>query len=234
MRTSSCAIALGILLVAVTGCRGGQNGLMDAGTPVAPGVDYLGSWAVNDSENQLFNIVIRGDRTVLSNWSKGQRGAQGEQGAWRRTGSRLVISYQDGWTDVLMPSRYGVARQSFRPGTPLDSTPSSFGSAVRVEPDRARFCGVFERVDVEANEYLSLLSSGLAYRSGSSDPDGTSGSDTDVGTWRITEDSASVSWSRGGGEIIEWQRGVYVSKTNSGVAGLLRPRDGLAFGSGRP
>ena len=217
-------------LVVVVGCRGSQP---DAGAPRSPatqGVDFLGSWAVNDTENQLFNLIVRADRTVLSNWSKGMRGARGERGSWRRTGNRLVISFEDGWTDVLMPSRYGVARQSFRPGTPLDSTPASFGSAVRVTPAEARFCGVFEGDGKEGSRYLSLLSSGLAYQTLAAPEDTSDNVGSEMGTWRLKNGSVDLAWSNGERETVEWQRGVYVSTSNDRPPHLLRPADGLAFG----
>ena len=105
-----------LLCVGLASCQSGQDAIPGPMESMTQGMDYLGTWALNDTENQLFNIVVRPDRTVVSNWSKGSRGAEGERGAWKRTGHRLIISYKDGWTDILSPSRYGISRQSYSPG----------------------------------------------------------------------------------------------------------------------
>lgn len=226
------------LMVLTISCQPSRKPIPDKLAPVADGIDYMGTWAINDTQNQLFNIVVRPDRTVVSNWSKGTRGAWGERGTWKRSGSRMVIKYGDGWTDVLMPSRYGVdgvARQSYRPGTSPDGPPTSVGAAVRVGGNEARFCGVFELG--QDGDFVSLLSSGLAYRS--SNPTGSLDQQIDlrVGTWSLSEAGADLAWSDGSQEQIGWQRGVYVVEPGgtdvakmSRSTRMLRPVDGLAFG----
>lgn len=223
-----------LLCVGLASCQSRQDAIPGPMESMTQGMDYLGTWALNDTENQLFNIVVRPDRTVVSNWSKGSRGAEGERGAWKRTGNRLIISYKDGWTDILSPSRYGIARQSYSPGTALDDSPSSFGSAVRVEDPLAHFCGVFQVG--EAGEFVSLLSSGLAYRSGAVSNRIGAGVDLTPGTWMLGDNSAVVSWSDQLVQSVSWQRGVYVLESESAEASppsMLLPIDGLSYGGRR-
>lgn len=239
MRTHCVLLALVLPLMAMAiSCQSSRKPIPEPLAPVADGIDYMGTWAINDTQNQLFNIIVRPDRTVVSNWSKGTRGAWGERGTWKRSGSRMVIKYGDGWTDVLMPSRYGVdgvARQSYRPGTSPDGQPTSVGAAVRVDGNEARFCGVFELE--EDGDFVSLLSSGLAYRS--KNPTGGLDQLTNliVGTWSVSDAGVDLAWGDGSQEQIGWQRGVYVLEQGSadvakmsGSARMLRPVDGLAFG----
>ena len=236
-----CALLILFLpmVFCATGCQPSRKPIPAPLAPVADGINYMGTWAINDTDNQLFNIIIRPDRTVVSNWSKGNRGAWGERGTWKRSGSRMVIKYGDGWTDVLMPSRYGVdgvARQSYRPGTSPDVPPTSVGAAVRVEGDESRFCGVFQIG--QEGDFVSLLSSGLAYRSQfNTDGMPEAASEILVGTWAMSGSVADLSWSDGQHEQVDWQRGVYVLEPGttdvaklSGMTRMLRPVDGLAFG----
>lgn len=232
-------IVLFVLMSSAQSCQQSRQAIPDLLAPETSGIDYMGTWSINDTENQLFNIIVRPDRTVVSNWSKGTRGAWGERGTWKRSGSRIIIKYGDGWTDVLMPSRYGVdgvARQSFRPGTSTEDAPTSMGSAVRVEGRQSRFCGVFEIG--QDDDFVSLLSSGLAYRSDGTEVGGlNSGRDVLAGTWSLTPSGVTLSWADGQQEQIEWQRGVYVLQPGStdmakipDAARMLKPVDGLAFG----
>jgi hypothetical protein len=218
-------LSLFALITVPAACRPRHVPFPEPLSPVAQGVDYFGTWAINDTENQLFNIVIRPDRTVLSNWAKGSRGAFGERGTWKRLGSRLVIEYRDGWTDVLMPGRSGVTRQSYRPGTTTDDPAASFGSAVRVKGLQARFCGVYE-VDDGAG-FLAMLSSGLAYRS----PAPGRAGPMEIGTWELADGEAAIVWRDGQSEHLGWQRGVYVVQQGVGKhTQMVNPVDGLSFG----
>ncbi len=215
-------------------CQARQGSLPEPLQPVAQGMDYLGTWALNDTDNQLFNIIVRPDRTVVSNWSKGSRGAEGERGNWKRTGTRMIISYKDGWTDVLSPSRYGISRQSYQPGTGTDGMPSSFGSAVRVADPMAQFCGVFQIG--EDGGFVSLLSSGLAYKSDALSNRIGDRIDVIPGTWTMDEGVALISWSDQIIERVSWQRGVYVLDSDpigKGSSSMLRPVDGLSYGGRR-
>tara|TARA_B100001059_G_scaffold53460_1_gene47552 strand:+ start:8772 stop:9659 length:888 start_codon:yes stop_codon:yes gene_type:complete len=229
-------ILAGLILVCggLSACQTRQSVIPEPLESVTQGMDYLGTWALNDTDNQLFNIVVRPDRTVVSNWSKGARGAQGERGSWKRTGTRLVISYKDGWTDVLSPSRYGISRQSYRPGTGVDGTPSSFGSAVRVTDPLANFCGVFQVG--EDGEFVSLLSSGLAYKSDAASNMLAAKIDLVPGTWTLKDNSAMISWSDQSVQRVSWQRGVYVLESEPAgtvPSRMLLPVDGLSYGGRR-
>ena len=232
-------IISGVVLLSAMGCRNAQQAPDLA--PITQGVDYFGTWAINDTDNQLFNIIVRPDRTVISNWSRGHHGAWGERGTWKRNGSRLVIEYGDGWTDLLMPSRYGVSRQSYRPGAMLNGTPASFGSAVRVDEKSARYCGVFEVSDEEDRVFVSVLSSGMAYRSLSVSSSTSTSAAPVVGCWSMEDDEIILAWSDGGRQRMAWQRGVYMvqpveeaeeasAASWSSTARMLSPVDGLTFG----
>ena len=231
-----CPVLTTLLLMAAfcMSCQTRQGAIPKSLEPLAQGMDYLGTWALNDTGNQLFNIVVRPDRTVVSNWSKGTRGAEGERGRWKRTGTRLVISYQDGWTDVLSPSRYGISRQSYQPGVDTDDSPSSFGSAVRVDDPSAYFCGVFQIGD--GGGFVSLLSSGLAYKSEALSNVIGASVDLIPGTWSIDAEFAVISWSDQIIQRVSRQRGVYVLESipaGSMPSKMLRPVDGLSYGGRR-
>ena len=55
-------IISGVVLLSAMGCRNAQQAPDLA--PITQGVDYFGTWAINDTDNQLFNIAVQGRASV--------------------------------------------------------------------------------------------------------------------------------------------------------------------------
>lgn len=166
-------------------------------TPVpgkpASKISYIGTWSVADDQGRLFDIVIFPNGQAVSNWTKGASGAQGERGFWRMHGSRLVVFFQDGWTDVLSESATGFEHRGFEPGSPLDGTPKNQSPAKRLDGDG--FTGVWclNKEPDGSYLYIALQSSGRAMS--------TIGGGTE-GTWEKTAEGARCIWPDGWNDLI--------------------------------
>ena len=189
-----------------------------------------GTWSFNDSRNRLFNVVLRPDGGAISSWWFGASAASGERGTWRRHGTAIDIVWTDGWEDELRAGRDGVTRRSWSPGASRASRPASFGSAVRVGPDEARFIGVFRCYDssTDRDYMVALNAAGLAARTDHG---------TGLGLWTSDGDSATISWPDSARQEIAWRDGVYLERSwPDGPGGsffgpfVIRTVDGLPYG----
>ena len=159
----------------------------------AANISYTGTWAVADDQGQLFDIVVFPNGQAVSNWTKGPSGARGERGGWRLENNRLLVLFQDGWTDVISGSDTGFEHRGFEPGTAVDGPPKNQSAAKKVEGDR--FVGVWclNKEPDGSYLYVALQSSGRAF---STIAGGTEG------TWEATKDGALCKWPDGWSDLI--------------------------------
>ncbi len=166
-------------------------------TPVpaksATKVSYVGTWSAADEQGQLFDIVVFPNGQAVSNWTKGASGARGERGFWRVEGDRLLVMFQDGWTDVISGSETGFEHRGFEPGSALNGNPKNQSPAKRLEGDA--FTGVWclNKEPDGSYLYVALQSSGRAVS--------TIGGGTE-GTWEKTGEGAHCKWPDGWNDLI--------------------------------
>jgi hypothetical protein len=183
------------------------------GSPAAVGAisrtEAVGTWSLTDSENELFNVVLQPDGAAVSTWWKGDDGAKGERGRWMVESGVLVVRWTDGWIDAVRRGHSGYEKYSYGPGVPANSTPTSFGQAVKVEGPAQRYSGVWTVPGATAGSRLELF---VALRS-----DGVAMKASDgarAGTWRTEGDSCTIAWADGWLTVIDpLEDGTFFSKS---------------------
>lgn len=194
------------LLLALAGCSkppeplppGGQNSAAREEKPSQPAktgqkISCAGIWTATDEQGQVFDLVIFPNGQAVSTWAKGSAGAQGERGFWREEGGRLLVFFNDGWTDVIFPEGEGFIHRGFAPGSPLDGSPKNESPATRQEDDSR--IGIW-RLNKEPDGsylYVALQSSGRAVS--------TIGGGTE-GTWEQTPEGTLCKWPDGWNDLI--------------------------------
>ena len=153
----------------------------------------VGTWAVADDQGRPFDILVFPDGQAVSNWTRGPSGARGERGFWRLDGIRLLVFFQDGWTDEISESGAGFKHRGFEPGTGMDGAPKNESAARKLEGDG--FTGVWclNKEPDGSYLYVALQSSGRAFS--------TVGGGTE-GTWEKTKDGALCKWPDGWNDLI--------------------------------
>jgi hypothetical protein len=156
-------------------------------------ISYVGTWSAADDQGQVFDLIIFPNGQAVSNWTKGSGGAQGKRGFWRVDTNRLLVFFQDGWTDVIFDSGDGFKRRGFEPGSDVNGSPKIESAAKRLDADR--FTGVWclNKEPDGSYLYVALQSSGRAF---STIEGGTEG------TWERTKEGALCKWPDGWNDLI--------------------------------
>jgi hypothetical protein len=183
------------------------------GSPVTAGAisrsEAVGTWSLTDSENELFNVMLQPDGAAVSTWWKGDDGAKGERGRWMIENGVLVVRWTDGWIDAVRRGHSGYEKYSYGPGVPANSTPTSFGQAVKVEGPAQRYTGVWTVPGAQPGSRYELF---MALRS-----DGSAMKSIDevrAGTWQVEGESCRVVWADGWSSLIEpTEDGSFFSKS---------------------
>jgi hypothetical protein len=183
------------------------------GSPVTAGAisrtEAVGTWSLTDSENELFNVMLQPDGAAVSTWWKGDEGAKGERGRWMIENGVLVVRWTDGWIDAVRRGHSGYEKYSYGPGVPANSTPTSFGQAVKVEGPAQRYTGVWTIPGALPGSRYELF---VALRS-----DGSAVKSIDevrAGTWQVEGESCRVVWADGWSSVIEpTEDGSFFSKS---------------------
>lgn len=151
---------------------------------------FVGTWALSDEQNDVFDVVLREDGSARSNWVKGDHGAEGEGGRWRLYGAGVRIDYDDGWIDVIRLGAAGFEQVSYSPDTPLAGPWSNAGKAVRVEGPLAAWAGVYRATSADGGTpfAIAIQSDGQAFKSIH---------DEKRGLWTARGDSAEIAWLDG-------------------------------------
>jgi hypothetical protein len=177
--------------------------------PVAK-ISFTGTWGVADEQGQVFDIAVFPNGQAVSNWAKGPAGARGERGFWRMEDNRLIVFFQDGWTDVISGTDGGFGHRGFVPGATLDGPPKNQSVAKRLEG--SGFAGVWclNKEPDGSYLYVALQSSGRAFS--------TIGGGTE-GTWEATKDGALCKWPDGWNDLIFASQSGFQKRSWVGPAG---------------
>lgn len=162
---------------------------------------FLGTWAITDRQNNLFNIrLAAGGKAVSTVGTAGVPSAGArrlsstqlrELGQWRPWGNGVRIDYSNGWTDWIYVDATGPTHASWPPGENRSSVPTNFGPAVKLTGTTAEVAGVylFPPAQTELKPYTaSLLSNGLAFN----DIDSKAS-----GVWRVDGRTVVIDWISG-------------------------------------
>ena len=160
-----------LALVALTmGCASGPAPIGSKPLLAIDPAAVEGTWALTDESNQTFNVILREDGSATSTWSRGMDGAKGEQGGWSIRDGVLHVRWTDGWLDTIRAGRFGFEKFSYEPSDRDSDTPSSFGQAVKISDDSAKWVGVWRTQSVGAGTkdedlFVCLSSDGAAVKS---------------------------------------------------------------------
>ncbi len=155
--------------------------------------DFTGTWVTADDQGQAFDLVVFPGGQAVSTWVKGPEGARGERGFWRTEGDRLIIAFQDGWTDLIIPQGGGFMHRGFEPGADLAGRWKNEAPVRRIEGDA--FTGIWQLNKEPDGTYLyvTLQSAGRAFS--------TVGGGTE-GRWELTKEGALCTWPDGWNDLI--------------------------------
>ncbi len=153
----------------------------------------VGTWATADEQGQPFEIVLFPGGQAVSTWTKGPAGAHGGRGFWRTESGRVLVFFQDGWTDEISANAGGHIHRRFEGGADLGGKWKTESSARKLDGDG--FTGIWKLNKEPDGSYLyvALQSSGRAFS--------TIGGGTE-GKWALAKDGALCSWSDGWNDLI--------------------------------
>ena len=199
---SHLAAATALLAIPVALQPSRAQGISTSAEPGDPDTRaYIGTWAITDTQNNLFNIRIEpGGRAVSTLGTAGVPSAGSRQlsntelrelGRWRPWGNGVKIDYGNGWTDWIYMDATGLTHASWQPGQNRASVPTNYGPAVKLSGTTAKVVGVylFPPAQTELKPYTaSLLSNGLAFN----DIDSKAS-----GVWRLKGSTVVIDWISG-------------------------------------
>ena len=177
----------------LAGCASGTSHIGSQPIMAIDAQAVEGTWALTDERNQTFNVILREDGSATSTWSRGVDGAKGEQGGWTIRDGVLHVRWTDGWLDTIRVGRYGFEKLSYEPSERPGDNPSSFGQAVKIVDDSARWIGVWRTESVgkdTKNEelFVCLSSDGSAVKSLDA---------INTGCWQLQPNGTAIYWSDG-------------------------------------
>jgi hypothetical protein len=185
--------ALVLIASCAAGCASGQGTIGSTPLMAIDANAVEGTWALTDERNSTFNIVLREDGSATSTWSRGADGAKGEQGGWTIREGVLHVRWTDGWLDTIRVGRFGFEKISYGPSDREGDHPSSFGQAVKLVDDGARWVGVWRTSSVapatKGEElFVCLSSDGAAVKNLGA---------INTGCWQQQPTGTAIYWSDG-------------------------------------
>lgn len=178
-----------------------QSAATPAKAPEPDSRSFIGTWAVTDNLNNLFNVrLFPGGKAVSTSGINGVPAAGSnrlsastlrELGRWQIWGPGVRVDYSDGWTDWIYVGPQGLSHAAWQPGQSRGSVPFNFGPAVKLSGPAAQVVGVysFPPAQAELKPYTAtLLSNGQAFN----DIDNKAG-----GVWRLNGNSVVIDWISG-------------------------------------
>ena len=162
---------------------------------------YVGTWALTDNRNNLFNVrLFPGGKAVSTVGTTGVPPAGAsrlsapqlrELGRWQAWGNGVRVDYGDGWTDWIYVGPEGFSHAAWQPGQNRGSVPFNFGPAVKLSGTEADVVGVYSFPPAQAGlrpYTAALLSNGQAFN----DIDDRAG-----GVWKLRGSTVVIDWISG-------------------------------------
>jgi hypothetical protein len=88
---------------------------------------FVGKWRVGDGAGGTFVITLSRDGEAEKTLGSGH-------GTWTVEDGEAVISWDDGWHDVIRRSGKKFRKEAYSPGAPLSGEPSNTAEATPIEP----------------------------------------------------------------------------------------------------
>ena len=87
--------------------------------------EFEGTWAVNNTKGEPFEITLAADGTAKSTLP------EADKGTWKEEGGAAVISWQSGWTSKIAKEGDKFVKTAFKKGAALDGPPTNTSGAVK-------------------------------------------------------------------------------------------------------
>ena len=196
-------------------------------TPTVTEKDFVGWWVVQQPEGDTLYIVVKLHGRASSFFS-GTGSNRIDKGRWVFENSRLILTWDNGYTDILIKEGRRYFRHEFAPGHSIEGAPNSVMRAQKLEedrigslvvpspsegksplppvqpdtplpPNRSEFIGFWEvRKEKDAPIYYFLRRGGNATRA---EPV-RRGTDLIQGSWNLVGNEAQLVWDDGSSEVI--------------------------------
>jgi len=89
---------------------------------------FVGRWNVGDGQGNTFTITLNRD-------GEASKSLGSHHGTWTVESGEAVITWDDGWRDIIRRSGRKYLKAAYSPGTPLSDNPSNTAEAVPTTPN---------------------------------------------------------------------------------------------------
>ncbi len=96
---------------------------------------FIGCWAVNEADSDIFYMIIR-EGGIASSFFSGQLSNKIEKGNWRIKDDKLIVNWLNGYRDILKWSGDDYVNTTYLPKRNSKRAKSKSGKAYRVNPKR--------------------------------------------------------------------------------------------------
>ncbi len=93
--------------------------------------ELIGYWAVPEPGGDIFYIILKSGSQVTGFWS-GSATNRMEKGSWEIAANKVLITWNDGYRDVLSRSENGFIKYNLAPDQTLDTEPDTVLTAFRI------------------------------------------------------------------------------------------------------
>lgn len=87
--------------------------------------EFEGTWAVNNTKGEPFEITLAADGTAKSTLP------EADMGTWKEEGGVAVISWKSGWTTKIAKEGDKFVKTAFEKGAALDGPPTNTSDAMK-------------------------------------------------------------------------------------------------------
>lgn len=86
----------------------------------------VGSWRLFHSDGKPLMVFILEDGSCTSDWEE-------QQGTWTNKDGRLLLTWSDGWQDLITEEKGLLVKRGFAPKAPLTGKPANTTDAFKLE-----------------------------------------------------------------------------------------------------
>lgn len=86
----------------------------------------VGAWRLFHSDGKPLLVFVLEDGTCSSDWEE-------QQGTWSNKDGRLLLTWSDGWQDLITEEKGLLVKRGFAPKVPLTGKPTNITDAFKLE-----------------------------------------------------------------------------------------------------
>lgn len=94
---------------------------------------FVGKWKVQDGKERVFFIHVKAGGEATSEWEDAAESRRGQSGTWELLENKLVITWANGWREVISAGDNGFVKKAYAPNWSLDKRPANEAAAEKVE-----------------------------------------------------------------------------------------------------